>query len=192
MTTNGNDDLIITGTGDDSVFCGDGAMDGTADAGGSNSFFDCELQDLGQSAVCVWKHVNASGFPGPAPFTFALDGPVQKTESTADGKGGGVLFLGLPGGTYTLSACRLSLDSVRALCVLLVALFGTSCVPPSCFNHVFLPRPKFEHFATIDAYSKPSTETLRVHASWGQVPVAGGRNALQGLRLVRTWRIHES
>ena len=103
MTTNGNDDLIITGTGDDSVFCGDGAMDGTADAGGSNSFFDCELQDLGQSAVCVWKHVNASGFPGPAPFTFTLDGPVQKIESTADGKAAESFFLGLPGGTYTLS-----------------------------------------------------------------------------------------
>jgi Ca2+-binding RTX toxin-like protein len=106
IATGGADDLVVTGTGNDTVDCGNGAVDGSADAGGSDSINDCELQNPGHSAVCGWKYVVASGFPGPAPFTFRLTHQATNVihdSSTLDGKGGGVLFTGLFGGVWTLS-----------------------------------------------------------------------------------------
>ena len=79
-------------------------MDASFDAGGTDTISNCEVaQELGESAICVWKYVVASGFPAPGPFAFHVEGPVDQTESTLDGKGGGVVLQGFPGGTYTLS-----------------------------------------------------------------------------------------
>jgi hypothetical protein len=58
---------------------------------------------------------------------------------------------------------------VRTLSVLVVALFGTSCVvPPSCIDRVFgFSKPNVEHLVTLTTFSEPIEEPPKRRYSTG-------------------------
>lgn len=57
---------------------------------------------------------------------------------------------------------------MRILSLVVVALFGTSCVPPSCLDRTYLPvTPRPEHFASITIYAEPIEGPLERRYSTG-------------------------
>ena len=89
VITDAEDDRVITGSGDDTVDCATGALDASFDAGGTDTISNCEVaQELGESAICVWKYVVASGFPAPGPFAFHVEGPFEPDRIDPRRQGG--------------------------------------------------------------------------------------------------------